>query len=438
MSDRTRRAFASYGGEKMIYDVRMGPQAVLHKGMLYVVYQANPSGAEAHPHIVTYDLATKLWSDPRQVGQVPHYDHHFCPVLWFDDRDRLHILYKCHSRDGGTHLISAEPLSVARWTPGPTIAKSVSYPHILPMADGKLVLFYRTLGHMGYWSYQVSVDGGNTWETPHTLVDMDRDPQTNHDTWSGSYHSAIATPDGRSLHIGFVYLDEQRRRNPLYNRRFESKRTINRYHLYYLRLEIESGVLYTIDGEGLQMPVNRAQAERCKVWDTGYRLTNMPAILSDRREQPCFLLPVTGKSPWECTFYYVYRQGQTWQKAPVAETNNTWNGCLLSRSADSVLTAHVIVGRDYGELHHYGGGDLEEWVSADDGATWLRKAVIAPDPGLLYNNPRAVEYATGGMVDDVLLFFGWEGPGSIDPDRRPGAQPRNRGRAYLWRNSECL
>ena len=33
--------FAGNGYEKMLYDNRMGPQAVLHKGVIYVVYHAH-------------------------------------------------------------------------------------------------------------------------------------------------------------------------------------------------------------------------------------------------------------------------------------------------------------------------------------------------------------------------------------------------------------
>ena len=439
MSNGTARPFACHGGEKMIYDVRMGPVALLHNGVITIAYQANPDGLPMHPHLVTCDVSSGEWSEPVQIGEVPSYDHHFDPVLWFDPEDRTHVLFGCHGRNGGTHLISAAPGSPERWTPGPDISESISYPHAVRMAGGKLVLYYRTFGHMGYWGYRSSEDGGHTWTQPHILVDMDRDPQQGHDVWAGSYHSVWAAPDGRSLHIAFVYLDEQKRLNPLYNRRFQSKRTVNRYHLYYMRLDVASGDLYTIEGDRLHPPLNREKAEACKVWDTGHYLTNMPAIWVDGRDVPSFLLPVSGDaSPWDCTFTYVRWQDGRWDRSPVAKTNSTWCGCVLYGGKGAESKAYVVSGKGDGEVLAYGGGDLEEWTSTDGGSTWRQTRVLDPEPGLLYNNPRLVEHASGGAADGALLVFGWEGPKSLCQEVTDPSQARNRGRAFLWHDGEWL
>ena len=36
------RAFAEHGPEKMVYDARMGPQAVCREGVVTIAYQAGP------------------------------------------------------------------------------------------------------------------------------------------------------------------------------------------------------------------------------------------------------------------------------------------------------------------------------------------------------------------------------------------------------------
>ncbi len=434
-STRSIRPFAEHGCEKMIYDVRMGPQALYRDGVITIVYQANAAGREAHPHIVRYDVASKTWSERVQIGEAPRYDHHFAPILWFDDDDRIHVLFNCHVRDGGTHLVSESPGSIERWTQGPEIAKSITYPRVFRMAEGRLLIYYRSFGHMGYWTYQLSSDGGYSWTQPVSLVDFDQNPQEDKDTWAGTYHSVCPSADGRSLHIAFVYWDEKKRPNPRYNRRLGSN---NRYHLYYLRLDIDSGELYSIEDEKMPHPVNRQQAERCKVWDTGYRLTNMPAILIDRDELPSFLLPVSDDSPWRCRFHFVRRSGGEWLRVPITDTNNTWAGCLLQHGEGGDLKAYVVVGRGDGEPLAYGGGDIEEWRSAEGGASWQRKRTIVPDPGLLYNNPRPVELPTGEMVDGFLVFYGWRGPASIHNDAAAGSTSRNRGKAYLWHDGEWL
>ena len=71
--------FAQYGSEKMIYDVRMGPQCLHHNGTFYVVYQANRAGGRALPHIT--QRAPNGESYP-VIGDVARYYHHYAPILW--------------------------------------------------------------------------------------------------------------------------------------------------------------------------------------------------------------------------------------------------------------------------------------------------------------------------------------------------------------------
>jgi hypothetical protein len=443
------KPFALYGGEKMLYDVRMGPQAVRHRDVIYIAYQANADGAEAHPHIIAYDLATRTWSDAVQIGSTTHYDHHFAPILWFDREEHIHVLYNCHGRDGGTHVISGAPRSIRAWKAGPQIYKSISYPRVIPLPDDKLLLYYRAFGHMGYWTHQASTNGGYTWTQPRPLIDFDQTPQSDDDTWAGSYQSVHLGADGRSLHIAFVYWDEKKQINPLYGRRIESN---NRYHLYYLRLDTDTGQLYTIEGDPVPQPVSRSQAERCKVWNTGHRLTNMPAILNHPKGAPCFLLPVAGESsPWQCMFHFVRRHRGRWQSTAVARANNTWDGCLMHRGPDGELLAYLATGDQDGQMLSYGGGTIEEWASRDGGLSWEKRQELNPEPGLIYNNPKPVEWSTGSALDGYLVLYGWQGPGSIQvqtgslirgtpykialPEDAPTG---NRGRAYLWHKGEWL
>jgi len=368
------------------------------------------------------------------VGEAPHYDHHFGPVLWFDKTGHTHVLFNCHGGPG-THVISAQPESIGEWREAPDVWRSISYPRVLHVYDGKLLLYYRVFGHMGYWTYLIS-DDGVSWAPPDSpLIDFDRDPQHDHDTWAGTYDSVCVGKDGRSLHIAFVYWDERRRVNPLYNCRLL---TTNRYHLYYLRLDIPSGDLWTIDGKRMDVPVTRHQAEQCRIWDTGHRTTNMPSVLVDENDEPCFVMPVSEESvPWDCTFYFVRREGSEWMKEPIVKTNSTWAGCHLARGGADELIAYLVVGDIDGETLSYGGGQIEEWISTDGGASWQLSRQITPEPGFLYNNPRPVECYGGGELPGHLVFYGWQGPESIQPPKPPRVLD-NRGKAYLWHDGQYL
>jgi len=430
-----RHHFAEHGSEKMIFDVRLGPQALCHDDVIYIVYQANPHGLAAHPHIIAYDRRARSWSEPVQLGEnPPKYDHHLAPVLWIDDDDCLHVLYGCHLTPG-THLVSRRPRAIDEWIQGPRIAGSISYPTLVRAYDNTLLLFYRALGHLGFWAYRTSNDGGYSWTAARRLIHFAQSPSEDDDAdcWAGAYPSVCPSPDGRFLHIGFVYWDERRGVHPGYQIR---KRSRARYHLYYLRLDIQSGALYTIEGKRLKAPVNRGLADAtCKIWDTGHELSNMPSIAVGSRGEPHFLLPVSDQSPWYSRFHFVSRHERAWRRVAVTETNNTWAGCFLRADGPTDFVAYLVSGHDADETLLYSGGTVEKWSSNNSGITWYREHSLVPDPDLVYNNPRPVHDSRGGHLRDHLVFFGWKGPGSIEADLAP---LRNRGRAYLWGDGEWL
>ena len=425
------RPFARYGTEKMVYDVRMSPQALWHEDTIFIVYHAT-GGEEAelrgHPYASAYEVSGRRWSEPVRLGDVRGYDHHFAPIIWRDPGGHLHVLYHCHGADGGVHLVSDQPDSIAAWHPGPAIAPSISYPRAFPLGDGRLLLYFRIFGHMGNWGYQVSNDGGYTWTRPDVpLVDFDQNPQTNLDTWACTYHSVRLSADRKWLHIGFNYMDE---------------RTSNRYHLYYARLELATGELYAPDGSRLQRPVTRAGAEACKLWDTGHRYSLNPSILPADGSTgageggAAFLVPVSDTTPHDVVYYFVRRRRGVWERHPIARTNHIWSGSHVTRDADRSIVAYLTVGTADGADLRYGGGEIELWRSRDEGVTWQRDARLVPEEGLLYNNPKPVERADGSEVARCLTLFGWRGPGGLEQPRRPFRPLGSSGRAYLWLDGE--
>ncbi len=344
-------------------------------------------------------------------------------------------MYHCHGQGTGGHVVCRSPESLGPWEEGPAIPPSVSYPRVLPLGEGRLVFYYRIGGHLGHWGYRLSEDGGYTWGPEHAVVDFDRAPQNAADAWAGTYHAVRATGDRRGLHVGFAYWDERRTAIPLYG---QPVGTNDRHHLYYVRVDLETGAVRCLDGSELAAPVNRATAESCKLLDTGDRLTNFPAIAEDIDGTPLFLLPVSGdQSPWECRFVFVRPSRRGVAAVPIVATSNTWDGCFLRSCGGEVLEAVLAVGRDPQHRLAYGGGRIEIWRSEDGGAGWRRTERPEPTPGLLYNNPRPVERSDGTEVPGALAFFGWEGPGSIEP-HRPQEPRHNQGRAFLWYGSAWL
>lgn len=427
------RAFAEHGCEKMLYDIRMGPQALYHDGTIYVVWQGGTDGPEGHPHVRTYDVEKGTWSDTHRIGTVDRYDHHYCPILWVDRDDRLHVLYGCHHTPG-VHLVSDGPGRIDGWSTALEVDRSISYPRVVTLADGRLVMYSRTLGHMGYWVYRVS-DDGQKWSPAKTVVDYDRDPALNTDTWAATYHSVAPDADGTGLHVTFIRFNERegvrKTPNPLYGRHVARAQ---RYDCYYLHLDVGTGVVTNIDGRKMDVPVNRAGGEACKVFDSGQRLTNQPAVVDDGTGRPLMLLPLMGEeSPWAGDLHAIRRDGREWAWTRLTDINTTWDGSWLTREAGG-LTALVTTGDADGSKLDYGGGSrIERWRSEDDGVTWKRSGTLTEEPGALFNNPRPVARSDGGDLAGYVTLFGWPGPGSV-----ASATGINDGRAYLLRDGECV
>ncbi|MBN2584719.1 MAG: BNR-4 repeat-containing protein [Planctomycetes bacterium] len=422
------RPFAEHGCEKMIYDARMGPVAVADGDRIVIVYQAAEEGLPGHPHIVAYDRRAERWSKPIRLGTAAGLDHHFAPILWLDGAGHWHVLFDCHFSPG-THLVSQRPHDVADWTPAEPIAASITYPSQWRLADGRHLLVYRVEGHLGYWIYRLSDDGGRTWGPERPLLDFDRRPRDEVDRWAGSYLLPALDRRGCGVHLGFCYWDERDGCHPRY--RFK-RDLLTRYHLYYLRLDPDSGRLTTIDGRPLDAPVNRGEAEAAKVLDTGDELTNLPTVAADQDDRPVLLAPVSDGDPWRCRFHFLRWDGSTWRTSTITETDNTWNASRIVRLEGNEVAADLIVGAGKGEECFYGGGELQRWVSRDGGASWRLQQSFVPRAGLLYNNPRPVELADGGTLDDAFVFYGWNGPGGVWAVPGCATENRNRGRAWLW------
>lgn len=427
-------AFATHGGEKMVYDWRMRPQAVRSGPYLHVAYQAALPGAAVgdksgipaqHPHVARLDLRTGEWSEPGRPGCTEGVNHHFAPVLWLDNEQRLHVLYHCH-RSAGRHKVSVQPHDPAAWTDGPEIAPSMTYPALWRSPAGELVLLYREGGHLGDWVWKTSNDGGWSWSAAQVIIDFDANPQTEGDRWAGVFPCGCAAPDG--LHLAFVRWEERDNRNPCYNT-FQ-RDMFSRYDAHYVRLAWD-GSLTDVDGRRLARPLCRREAATTLVFDSGHELTNSPSLAVDDALQPLLVLPVSEGSPWRCRLTAFFRNKGVWRSSGICLTDNTWSGSLLQHDGERCFTLWLISGQGKDESCFYGGGELQAWRTRDGGATWHRALRLDPRPGFLYNNPQPVVDEKGQILPNHVLFYGWQGPQSL---WNSAASDHCGGQAFLYMN----
>lgn len=408
----------------MLYDRRQRPPAVLLGEKLHIVFNAGriPSRKkkpQTRPQALTYDLSSRQFSDVVSLGPTDG-DHHYGPVIWADTAEYLHVLYGCH-KTPGTHLISRTPSNIGSdlqdWQEAPPIASSLSYPTIYNIADERLLVYYRTAGHISSWTYRVSEDNGNSWIGPDKEVaDMDSKGRFE---WS-SYHTVLPSKDGRYLHVAFTAYDDNRSDEPerYFNPRYRKSVSNEwKYNLYYLKIDLNSQEVFNAEGEKMDTPIDIDQAnERCRIWDTDWRGAGVPpTILLDEEEQPAFLHVLSGETLREHHYYFVHRENGGWEKIQITASNHQWNSCHLTKDSQGNLLAYLIIGNGYLDSNRYmdkhGGGDVEEWISKDKGKTWRKHRDLTPDrsqyPGWRFNNVQAVTREDGSVVDGMLLFYGW-------------------------------
>ncbi|MBW7990777.1 MAG: hypothetical protein FVQ84_12290 [Planctomycetes bacterium] len=418
-------AFGEGGQIKMLYDRRQRPQSIYLNNKVHLVFNgagqigASPK-APTKPMAVTYDPATRKFSEVVTLGPGKK-DHHYCPVIWADEDNYLHVLYGCHSTPG-THLISKQPGSLGSslddWAPGPQIAPKISYPSMYRIYDKKELIYYRTAGHTSSWTYRITYDKGKTWLGPaKDVTDMDIKGRFE---WS-SYQCKLPSQDGRFLHVVFIACDDNKSDDPkrYYNPRYKNQVSNEwKYNLYYIKIDLQTHEVTNFDGESMKTPIDINQADaKCRIWDTKWRGAGVPpTIILDENGDPAFLHVLSEETTESHNYYFVRRANEKWKKTPIAPSNHQWNSCHLARDADGTLHAYLIVGDGYldtgGYMDRYGGGAVEEWISADKGNTWKKQRDLTPDesryPGWKYNNIQPVTRPDGSFADGMLLFYGWK------------------------------
>jgi hypothetical protein len=66
-----------------------------------------------------------------------------------------------------------------------------------------------------------------------------------------------------------------------------------------------------------------------------------------------------------------------------------------------------------GVMNSHGGGTrIEEWISSDDGNTWVKEAILLSAEGKYegwrFNNVQPVKSKDGTIKEGIWIFYGWQ------------------------------
>jgi len=430
--------FGSGGQLKMIYDRRQRPQAIFINHKVYIVYNGGASmdaqvREKTYPFVISFDPETESLSPPIQLGDKGSRDQHYCPIIWADNNDFLHILFGCH-RTPGTHLISKKAAdignSVEDWATASQIRNSLSYPTIYNIYDNKKVVYFRTGEHRSSWSYLISEDEAKTWSGPENdVTDLNMGGETAKEVdpidlnEMSSYHSCLPSRDGKFLHVVFCSYDDNKKKVPekFYNPRYQTKKNLGlKFNLYHVKINLQTHEVMNFAGETVKTPIDFDNANaKCKIWDTDWRGAGVPPdMIIDENDNPAFLHVLSEDTPEKYNYHYVRYVNHEWKQTVITPSNDDWNSCYLMLDESGVLHAYLIVGNHKfikgrgGKMDSRGGGNIEEWISTDKGNTWQRMRDVTPNApeyaGWKFNNIQPIKDPKGNVKDGMLLFYGWK------------------------------
>jgi hypothetical protein len=165
------------------------PNGEYFNGITYISYQ----GPHEDPYIISYEHATKEWKGPFKVGvstmgvypdaeKGDFTDNHGRPTLVMSDDGYINIFFGghggCPEREGiknkfgigchsgrQIHVRSMEPENIEKWhVPDSNISPFGCYASSIKMDNGDIYVFVRHGAHQADWTYQVSKDGGKSFE----------------------------------------------------------------------------------------------------------------------------------------------------------------------------------------------------------------------------------------------------------------------------------
>lgn len=278
------------------YNYYICPHAIEEGGKVYCAYQ----DGNGRPIAMAYDPAAKRWSGPvRASDHGLGGDTHGNPSICADRRGRIHLFFGCHSRKMW-HVRTVRPRDITKWQRMPHPTDRATYPEIMRMADGRLLLFYRAGGHVQPWSMRSSDDDGETWSPAERIIELRRAPK---DPRAAAYCAFLPGATYRTVHCFFVHKDDNaalvpRRRHPWRPLKYPGlHEAVYRYNVYYVRRDAE-GAWRGATGSKIDLPLTKADADKhALVHDTGHEFASHRRIAIGADDRPYLRFSV-GVSDW--------------------------------------------------------------------------------------------------------------------------------------------
>jgi hypothetical protein len=363
------------------------------------------------PMVMSYDHGSGTLKGPVKVGDNPlvslgKEDSHGNPGMVVDKQGFIHVVYGGHGRLGAQlYSRSKFPDDISSWVTKDNIEQDTTYPTLLVLSDGTIVLFFRDgrANHCAGWAYQTSANNGNSWSAPVQFLKAGtkRTDGVYHESspYFDSFYARRYLNDSQdSIHVVFKYHAHRS------SERFPDV-PMRRVNLYYAKM-LKDGTWVNDHGKELAIPLTLESVDReCRIYESkpkkgaGVVNTTEPMNLYLYQDRPYINLRVRTRKNDH------YNGGISYLLH--------WTGASWKRQRSPASGVVKVYSQDKLEIYH---NDL--YRSLDGGATWKKIAAIHSQGGrfhLLYQHH-----------DDAKLWFQHAG------DVANGSDQETRARMYLW------
>lgn len=403
----------SASGQAVYEDQMIHPQAVHGAdGRTYVVYQ----GANLNPYIVALDSSGN-WYGPVRVGVNPltsqknFDDTHGAPSLLIDRAGYLHVFYGSHLSHQ-VHARSGAPFDIWHWVSNQAVPPlAMTYPQPMQDTSGTVSLYHRldVAWHgygVGSWMHSVLTSGASQWVTSTAVV-------AGSPTIEWYAHTQLGAND--RTHLVLVAYHRSATTQPF-----------NRYGVFYLYSDGD-GVWRDVRGTplasddstyGITYADLTTSTVAASVYVTSAAVAQNQVDVADDGSGHPGILFVNGAGSGPASHAWVFARwgGSSWTTSTIAPTDHLFDSSTLEYVGGG-LDAFLTVGGSSDanpSLEPYAnrGGDIVQYHSNDDGATWSKEATLAAanrSMGVSYNDPQIVL----DHNDEARVLFGeWDNSGT--------------------------
>jgi hypothetical protein len=371
----------------------------------YVVY----ADRNAHPMICYYDHLADRWSDPVRVGRSSRPGNpHSVPALAITADGHLHVFYGSH---GSVDLMrrSSMPESTARWDSLRVVSSMATYHNVFAVGDVLYLLQRDRTSREPRWGLKVSSDGGETWSAHRELFAEGADR---------AYPTLLIHDSGAGPIMHMFWL--------IYSRKDGWR------DMRYARSADLGHAWEGAGGEPLADPIPLHGGDLVYSGPThGWQ----NEIVVDSAGNPALLFVTGGTDVVDdnVAMFARWADGR-WRVTAVCPADSRYgHGTVLLR--DDTLAVYFAAGT-------WQGGEITEWVSADDGVTWQWSRQLThesptpnnyPEP-VINRSPEVEVLWCSGSTTRNGRIHAWgsaappEDPGATDPGdgTQPGQPDRGR------------